>query len=157
MTDRDQFIIETLTQTKSNIQSADKKASTLLAGQFAFLGLFANVVAPVWDDGGSAFHYLTALALLGALGSILAAAIVVFPREGDRNLLYFSEIADKDRETYVKEVISLDAEGRSKELLRCDYAISTIADRKHTYVRLSVVGAILAVFFGTAALMISAL
>ncbi|WP_420182078.1 Pycsar system effector family protein [Haloarcula sp. KBTZ06] len=152
MTDRNQFIVEALAQTKSSIRSADQKASMLLTGQFAFLGLFANVVAPIWKDGGPTFHRLTALTTIAAFGSILAAAVVVFPREGDGDLLYFAENADKNKEKYVEEIMELDAENRSKELLRSDHSLSTIANRKHSYVRISVIGAVLSVCFGVIAI-----
>jgi len=54
------FSTQTLSHLNEYIKFADQKASVLLTGQLAFLGLFVNFLNQTWSGTGTGFQILAA-------------------------------------------------------------------------------------------------
>ena len=124
------------------IISADRKASILLTAQFAFLGLSANALSgSISEIQDSTFIFVIIGSLCGLFGLIFAI-LVIYPRESEpvENMMYWSHIQSYDSwDKFRDDINELSDSDRRDELIKQNYALSKVAVRKYTNLRISLI------------------
>jgi len=122
------------------IIAADRKASILITGQFAFLGLAATAISNLERVTESWFRgFVIATAVLGIL-AILLAIVVIYPRtpSPSEGFIYWGNITQHgSADDFHDAVTSLNDEGKLKTLNEENYALATVAKTKYRYLRWS--------------------
>jgi hypothetical protein len=122
------------------IKAADRKASILLTGHLAFLGLYANLVKPVLSE--PTWLELVLIAATAVL-TIIAGGFslsVVYPRtpETPQGYMLWTSILDRDEEEYREELKDLEPDSILTEMVDENYALAEVADQKYRHFRWSV-------------------
>jgi hypothetical protein len=139
--------IELLTQTTSHynryISQADQKASILISGHLAFVGLLLN--SPLFEPQA----YCSYLPIFISGATIFAATYVIFPRIRDENRespelgnLSWVGAANKSREEYVNNILSTEREASVKSLVKSNLALAKVLDKKYRWLRISMIGSL---------------
>lgn len=137
----DDFIADrTFSHLNNSIKLADQKASILLSGQLAFVGLYLNFF-------GSALKQNTVLlassggVALSSLVGILFAAAVITPRtiDTDGGLFLWTSILQRENACeYESDIEKMSPEDLRSEVLKQNYHLSQIATRKYRALRLAI-------------------
>lgn len=143
---------ETLTVTYGLIRHADAKIGVNLAFTGATAAVLVDLIRGHRDWGSSVWPVLVAfLAVVGVIGSIVAAVLVLFARteSGVANLLFFGSIRGMQADGYKKALAGLvsDPEALTHEIAGQIHANAGIAATKFRFTNWSVgfeIGAVLA-------------
>ncbi|WP_435078434.1 Pycsar system effector family protein [Halococcus sp. AFM35] len=125
------------------IRLADRKASILLTGQFAFLGLAATTAANISTPSNPLNSFVTQFGVMTAVAGIVAAVlciVAIYPRTpspGD-SVIYWGDIRRRDdAETYTDDVTDLDGDKPRETVLEQNYVLAGVAETKYAYLRRS--------------------
>lgn len=124
------------------IKLADQKASILLTGQFAFLGLAATVIVNILSETTTEFHLLAGLGTACGLGGMLFAGSVIFPRtpKAKEGYIFWEHILEYDSSKEFRDQFSeLDESETLDELVKENYSLAKVAHRKYSHLRISLV------------------
>lgn len=150
-----------LTQDHLNhyIAAADKKASILLTGHLAFIGLFGNAIKGSFQSPSALFLAITGVAVAGGLLAALLALLVILPRtpETPTGYILWSSILEMSEEDYREEMLALEPNVAFEELADENYALAKVADKKYSYLRRSLLTTFVMVFFAFASYTMSVL
>ena len=104
------FSTQTLSHLNEYIKFADQKASVLLTGQLAFLGLFVNVLDGNWGGAGIEFKILAAVTIGATLLAGVFAGWVIYPQTepSGEALLFWENINAESLDEYESEIKGLD-------------------------------------------------
>lgn len=140
----------------SYIRVADNKASILLSGLIAYLGLSLSVIASNIESEGTIFIVAAGFSVLSALFSIYYAASAVYPNtpETPQGLIMWESIVEKSEEEYRETIRSKTSEELLEEIIDENYQLARVNDKKYEYVRRALLTAIPTVGFGLLALML---
>lgn len=121
------------------IDVADRKASILLTGHLAFLGLYANLVNPVLSNPTIPEVFMI---ILTAISSVVAGGFslsVVYPRtpETSQGLMLWTSITSRSEDEYREDLKELDAGSILDELIDENHALAKVADRKYRHFKIS--------------------
>lgn len=119
---------------------ADRKASILLTGQFAFLGLGATAITNISTRTGNLFQILTVLTGVIGMVAVVLAIAVVYPRDPspETGFIYWRDILEHELgNSYHAEITELDAEDALETLTKENYALAKVADTKYCFLRWS--------------------
>jgi len=135
-----QLIERTHDHLNTYITAADQKASILLTGQFAFLGLAATASSDILGNTGQLFDILAGVtAVIGVVAAVLAIA-VIYPRTpspGD-SVIYWGDIQRRaNREEYRDAVSELDDSDSLTALVDQNYTLAEVANSKYGFLRWS--------------------
>lgn len=133
------FSKQTLSNLNEEIKFADRKASALLTGQLAFLGLLVNVLNGNWAEASIAFKLLSAgTALTTFLGAVFAGW-VIYPQtesSGDA-LLFWGDISTKSLDNYKSKINKINKDKILKELIKENYLLAEIVSNKYDRLKCS--------------------
>lgn len=142
----------------SYIRVADNKASILLSGLIAYLGLSLGVIASNFESEGTIFLLVAGLSVLSALISIYFAASAVYPNtpETPQGLIMWESILEKSEQDYRRTIHSKSSEDFLNELIDENYQLAAVNDEKYKYVRRALLATIPTISFGILAMMMLA-
>ena len=145
------FSTQTLSHLNEYIKFADQKASILLTGQLAFLGLFVNFLNQTWSGTGTGFHILAAGTVGATLVAVVFAGWVIYPQTepSGENLLFWENINAKSLDNYESEIRSLDEDTVLEELVEENHLLSEVASNKYKRLKVSLITTAVTVFFAT--------
>jgi len=145
------FSTQTLSHLNEYIKFADQKASVLLTGQLAFLGLFVNFLNKNWVGASIEFKILAAV----TIGAILLAGVfagwVIYPQTepSGEALLFWENINAKSLNDYESEIKDLDEDAVLGELIEENHLLAEVASNKYWRLKVSLVSTAGTVFFAT--------
>ena len=144
-----EFVRLTLNHLNHYIAAADKKASILLTGHLAFIGLLGNAIKGSFQSPSIAFLIVTGLAVASSLAAAVLALLVVLPRtpETPTGFILWSSILEMSETEYREEMLDLDSGTALKELAGENYALTKVADKKYNHLRRSLIATFVMVFF----------
>lgn len=121
------------------ILAADQKASILLTAQLAFVGLIINVTGSSWKQINQISQNIFFVGMICAVVSVVLSGLVVYPRTNSatNGHLFWQDILTNEREGYKSEMFELSRSEAAEEMLNENYALAAIADKKHNYLRYS--------------------
>lgn len=134
------------------IKLADQKASILLTGQLAFLGLAATVIVDILSETTTEFHLLAGLGAACGLGGMLFAGSVIFPRtpKANEGYIFWEHILEHDsREEFQDRFSELSGSETLDELVKENYALAKVAHRKYRHLRISLAATAGMIIFAT--------
>lgn len=145
------FSTQTLSHLNEYIKFADQKASILLTGQLAFLGLFVNLLNQIWPGPGIEFRILSALTIGATLVSGVFAGWVIYPQTdpSGENLLFWENIKSKSRDDYESKIKNLDEESTLEELIEENHLLAEVASNKYWRLKLALISTAGTVLFAT--------
>lgn len=126
----------------SYITNVDSRASILITGQLAFLGLFANAIGPAFRSD------LNVLVLLGltvffGLIAILFAGYVIYPKpiKPEESYIFWENILGSwnGPQAYSEDLLNLNPDEASGVLCEDIYQLSFIAHNRFKYLRYSLI------------------
>lgn len=136
------------------IIAADRKASILVTGQFAFLGLAANALPDFSHSPPRLFRWsVIATAFFGIL-AVLLAVIVIYPRtpSPEEGYIYWGNITKHKSCTAFHEAVESLNDSEAFETLNKDnYSLARVAEKKYEYLRWSLRSTVAMVLFAVAA------
>jgi len=136
------------------IIAADRKASILITGQFAFLGLAATALSNLNQAPSGWFRWFSiGMAIVGVI-AVFLAVIVIYPRtpSPERGFIYWGNITQyKSGEDFHDAVASLDEEEAMETLNKENYSLAKVAGKKYEYLRWSLRATVVMVLFAVAA------
>lgn len=136
------------------IIAADRKASILITGQFAFLGLAATALSNLNRTPSGWFRWSSiGMAVAGVVATFFAV-VVIYPRtpSPEQGFIYWGNINQyKSGEDFHDAVASLDDEEAMKKLNKENYSLAKVAEKKYEYVRWSLRATVVMVLFAVAA------
>lgn len=135
------------------IIAADRKASILITGQFAFLGLAATALSNLTQIPTGWFRwFVIATSVLGVL-AVLLAIVVIYPRtpSPSEGFIYWGNITQyASDDDFHEAVTSLDDDDAIKALNKQNYSLAEVANKKYTYLRWSLRATVAMVLSATA-------
>lgn len=124
----------------SYITAADQKASILLTGQLAFLGLTATATGDLINtDGGSLYWLSIGTAVAGIVAAFLAIT-VVYPRapSPEKGFIFWGNITEYDSaEDFQNAFAGLSNSDIKSVVITQNYMLAKVADKKYKYLRWS--------------------
>lgn len=136
------------------IVAADRKASILITGQFAFLGLMATALTNLdQPPSGWLLWFVIATAVCGIL-AVLFAVVVIYPRtpSPEQGFIYWGNITQHESgESFHEAVNSLDDEEAMKTLNKENYSLARVAEKKYGYLRWSLRATVAMIVFAVSA------
>lgn len=123
------------------ITLADRKASILLSGQLAFLGLFANVVNAGWQTSALCFKLTAAFTVVFGLTTAFFGGRVIYPRtpDTDDGLMLWSSILTRSIDDYVDEISHLSDDDALEAISKENYMLASVADNKYENLRITLI------------------
>lgn len=122
------------------ILGADQKASILLTGQLAFLGLAATTVKDLIKTTGELFYWSS----IGAGGAGIVAAffaiVVIYPRtpSTDEGFIFWGNIVTHGSAENFREAFdNLPDSDINREVITQNYMLAKVANKKYKYLRWS--------------------
>jgi|AntDeeMinimDraft_5_1070356.scaffolds.fasta_scaffold05657_5 hypothetical protein len=145
------FSTQTLSHLNEYIKFADQKASVLLTGQLAFLGLFVNVLDGNWGGAGIEFKILAAVTIGATLLAGVFAGWVIYPQTepSGEALLFWENINAESLDEYESEIKGLDEDAVLGELIEENHLLAEVASNKYWRLKISLVSTAGTVFFAT--------
>lgn len=121
------------------INVADRKASILLTGHLAFLGLYANVVKFALTTPSKLAVSAISLTIISTLIAGGLALSVVYPRtpETSGGYMFWGSILDRSEDEYRAEMKEIDSQSAFDEFVDENYALAQVAAQKYRYFRYS--------------------
>lgn len=156
MTDLDKAELagRTLDHLNKYIAGADQKASILLTGQFAFLGLAATAAKDIINTSGPLLFWLsTGTAAAGIVAAFLAI-VVIYPRtpSPEKGFIYWGNITAHDSaQDFRKAFDGLPDSDIDDEVVTQNYMLAKVAKQKYGYLRWSLRATILMVILASLA------
>jgi len=146
----------TLDHLNEYIKFADQKASILLSGQLAFLGLFANLLMQNWSGTPGHFKVLALLTVACALIAAVLAGWVIYPQTSNdgKNLLFWETIVDKSEDEYNEKIHSLSDTDVLNELIEENHQLAEVASSKYIRLKYSLIATALMLPFATLAVIV---
>ncbi|WP_424017343.1 Pycsar system effector family protein [Halorientalis pallida] len=136
------------------IIAADRKASILITGQFAFLGLTATALSNLSQVPTGWFRwFVIATAVFGVL-AVLLAVVVIYPRtpSPSEGYIYWGNITQHSSDDDFHEAItSLDDDEAIEALNKENYSLAKVAEKKYTHLRWSLRATVAMVVFAVVA------
>jgi hypothetical protein len=135
-----ELAVQTQDHLNKYIAAADQKASILLTGQFAFLGLTATAVNDIIKTAESAFWVLSVGTAVSGVIAAFFAIVVIYPRtpSPEKGFIYWGNILSHGSpDKFQQEVNSLSDDEILKELSIQNYMLAKVADRKYDHLRWS--------------------
>lgn len=149
------------TETKSHLNKyiglADQKASLLLTGQLAFLGLSTTALTEVFSIDGSLFEVLAILTIASGISGILLSIGVIYPRtpKAEKGFIFWGNIVEYDSpEAFQDGFHDLEAPERLDNLVTQNYYLADVASRKYCWLRWALRATVLMVLCGTGAVVV---
>jgi hypothetical protein len=145
------FSTQTLSHLNEYIKFADQKASILLTGQLAFLGLFVNFLNQLWPGPGLEFRILSGMAITAILVSVVFAGWVIYPQTepSGTNLLFWENITAKSLDNYKSEINALDEDSAIEELIEENHLLAEVASKKYKRLKIALISTAATVLFAT--------
>jgi hypothetical protein len=145
------FVERTQDHLNHYIDIADRKASILLTGHLAFLGLYANLVKPVLRNPTQTDLVAIGVTIIVALIAGGLALSVVYPRtpETPQGYMLWTTIVNRSESEYRSTMNGLEPQKAFDELVDENYALAQVASQKYQHFRFSL--------FATIALVLVAL
>lgn len=122
------------------IQSADRKASIVLTGQLAFLGLGASATSNLLNGTTQLFTILSTISAAFGVLAVLLSIWVIYPStpSPSEGFIYWGNILEfRDPEEYREALCGLNSEEAVEEVLKENYELAKVADSKYTQLRWS--------------------
>ena len=147
--DKTEFVERTQDHLNHYIAAADTKASILLTGHLAFLGLYGNAVRSEFVDPTALFLIFAGLTVGFVLIASSFSLSVIYPRtpETPTGYILWSSILEMGEEKYREEMQNLDPDTAFQELADENYALSIVADKKYASLRRSLIATFIMVGF----------
>ena len=136
------------------IAGADQKASILLTGQFAFLGLAATAVKDIIKTTGPLFYWLSTGTAAAGIAAVFLAIVVIYPRSPspEKGFIYWENITAYDSVQNFREAFDeLPDSDIGDEVVTQNYMLAKVADQKYKYLRWSLGTTILMVILASLA------
>jgi len=145
------FSTQTLSHLNKYIKFADQKASVLLTGQLAFLGLFVNFLDQIWPGPGIEFRILSALTIGATLVAVVLAGWVIYPQTdpSGESLLFWENIKSKSIDDYEIKIKDLDEGSALDELIEENHLLAEVASSKYWRLKISLISTAGTVLFAT--------
>lgn len=146
---KSEFVQRTQDHLNHYIAAADTKASILLTGHLAFLGLYGNAIKGAFQDPTFLFLVISSFSVASGLIAGVLALLVILPRtpETPTGYILWSSILDMGEENYREAMKNLDSDTAFTELADENYALAKVADKKYKYLRKSLLVTFVLVFF----------
>lgn len=140
------------------IRVADNKASILLSGLVAYLGLSLNAIGSNLGEEGAFFLWIAGGSVLSALVAIYFAASAVYPNtpQTPQGLVMWESIVEKSEQGYRETIHTKDPDQLLDELIDENYQLATVNDTKYKQVRRALQATIPTVGFGILAMVLLA-
>jgi len=148
---------ETKNHLNKYIGLADQKASLLLTGQLAFLGLSTTALNEVFSIDGCLFEVLAILTIASGIAGILLSISVIYPRtpKAEKGFIFWGNIVEYDSpEAFREDFHDLEASERLDNLVTQNYYLADVASRKYCWLRWALRATVLMVLCGTGAVVI---
>lgn len=152
------------TETKSHLNKyiglADQKASLLLTGQLAFLGLSVTALNEIFSINGSWFEGLVILTIASGIVGMSLSIGVIYPRtpKAQKGFIFWGNISEYDSPKKFKEEFhDLEESERSDNLVTQNYYLADVASRKYCWLRWALRATVFMVLCGAGAVAIQAL
>lgn len=141
------------------IRVADNKASILLSGLIAYLGLSLSVIGASLETEGDLFIGSASLSVLSALIAIYFAASAVYPNtpETPQGLIMWESIIQKGEQGYRETIQAKSSEELLNELIDENYQLAVVNNTKYQQVRLALLATIPTIGFGITTMMLLAM
>lgn len=138
------------------IRVADNKASILLSGLVAYLGLSLSVIGTNLRAEGMFFHIVAAISVMSAIVGIYYAASAVYPNTPStpQGLIMWESIIEKSEERYRKTIKSKNSDELLDELIDENYQLAKVNSTKYQQVRHALQATIPTVVFGILAMVL---
>lgn len=145
------FANQTLSHLNEYIKFADQKASVLLTGHLAFLGLFVNFLNENGSGAGIEFKVLAAVTIVGTLLAGMFAGWVIYPQTepSGEALLFWENINAKSLDNYESDIKGLDEDAVVSELIEENHLLAEIASNKYWRLKVSLISTAGTVLFAT--------
>jgi hypothetical protein len=137
------------------IRVADNKASILLSGLIAYLGLSLSAIGANVGSEGSIFLIIAAGSILSSLVAIYFAASAVYPNTPTtpQGLIMWESIIEKGEQGYRESIQGNSSEELLEELIDENYQLAKVNDTKYRQVRCALLATIPTVASGILAMM----
>lgn len=135
--DHDFIADRTFAHLNTSIKLADQKASILLSGQLAFIGLYLNFFGATLQQD-TALLISSLVVAVCSIAAIVCAGLVIVPRTIDTNdgLFLWESILQRDSfGEYESDVESLNDQALRSEVLKQNYHLAQVATQKYTWLR----------------------
>ncbi|WP_435159835.1 Pycsar system effector family protein [Haladaptatus sp. DFWS20] len=145
------FSTQTLAHLNEYIKFADQKASVLLTGQLAFLGLFVNFLSQNWFGPGIEFQVLASVTIGATLVAVVLAGWVIYPQtepSGD-NLLFWENINVESHDDYESQIKDLTEDAVLEDLIEENHLLAKVASIKYWRLKISLISTAGTVLFAT--------
>lgn len=138
------------------IRVADQKASILLSGLIAYLGLSLSAIGANIGSEGTTFFVIAGISILSALVGIYFAASAVYPNTPPthQGLIMWESIIEKGEEGYREAIRSKSSDELLNELIDENYQLASVNDMKYEQVRWALWATIPTVGFGVFAMVL---
>jgi hypothetical protein len=145
------FSTQTLSHLNAYIKFADQKASILLTGQLAFLGLFVNFLNQIWPGPSIEFQILSAVTIGATLVAGVFAGWVIYPQTdpSGENLLFWENIKTKSLDDYESKIKDLDEGSALDELIEENHLLAEVVSNKYRRLKISLISTAGTVLFAT--------
>lgn len=141
------------------IRVADKKASILLSGLVAYVGLSLSVIGTnIWSEG-TTFLGIAGVSVFSALVGIYFAASAVYPNTPatSQGLIMWESIVEEGEQAYRETIRTKSSEELLEELIDENYQLATVNNTKYKQVRRALLATIPTVAFGVLAMVLLAM
>lgn len=141
------------------IRVADHKASILLSGLVAYLGLSLSAIGASFGSEGTPFLAIAGVSILSALVAIYFAMSAVYPNTPPtpQGLIMWESIVEKGEQGYRETIQAKSSEELVNELIDENYQLATVNKTKYQQVRLALLATIPTVGFGVLAMVLLAM
>lgn len=138
------------------IRVADNKASILLSGLVAYLGLTLSAIGANFGSEGIIFLVIAGGSILSALVAIYFAASAVYPNTPTttQGLMMWESILEKSEEGYREAIQEKSSEELLDELIDENYQLASVNDTKYEQVRCALLATFPTVSLGILAMII---
>ncbi len=136
------------------ISGADRKASILLTGQLAFLGLAATAAKDLIKATGELFYWLSIGTAVVGITAAFLAIVVIYPRtpSPEKGFIFWGNITTYDSAKDFREAFNdLSDSDLGDKMVTQNYMLAKVAKQKYKYLRWSLRATILMVIFASLA------
>jgi hypothetical protein len=145
--------------TKSHLNKyiglADQKASLLLTGQLAFLGLTATTLNELVSVDGGLSELFVVLTVVSGVAAILLSISVVYPRtpKAKKGVIFWENIIQYDSpDEFEAAFVDLDDSERLNRIVVQNYYLAKVASKKYCYLRWALRATIAMILFSVGTL-----
>lgn len=137
------------------IRVADNKASILLSGLIAYLGLSLSVIGANIGTEGAFFPVFASISVFSSIIGIYYAASAVYPDtpSTQQGLIMWESIIEKSEEEYRRAIRSQNSGELLDELIDENYQLAKVNDIKYQQVRRTLQATVPTIVFGILAML----